>query len=206
MSESERNLLNKAKIGDIEAFECLIEGCRKKAFNIALRMSGNYDDASDLTQEAFIRIYKSLRNFREQSSFSTWVYRITMNVCLDELRKRKNRNMVSIDEELKPDESGCKRQIESDCPTPEELAERNEIRRAVEEAIGNLREEYKTVIVLRDIQGFSYEEISSILKCPEGTVKSRINRARLALKDMLAAKRELFGEICVKYYGKEGQR
>ena len=195
MGDNEKNLLDRAKKGDVEAFERLVEGYQKKAFNIAYRMMGNYDDANDLAQEAFIRVYKSIGNFKEESSFSTWIYRIVTNVCLDELRKRKNRNVVSIDEDVKLDDSEVKRQIESDGPTPEELVERNELKRVVGEAIKELSEEHRLVILLRDIQGFSYEEIARIVKCPEGTVKSRINRARQALKDILKTKKELlYGE------------
>jgi len=198
MSESEKHLLERAKKGDIAAFELLVEGYQKKAFNIAYRMLGNYDDANDLVQETFIRIFKSIKNFKEQSSFSTWVYRITTNVCLDELRKRKNKNFVSIDEDIKLDDSDVKRQIESDAPTPEETLERKEIKKIVGDAIGELSEEHRLVVVLRDIQGFSYEEIARITKCPEGTVKSRINRARQALKEVLKTKRELFAGDYVK--------
>ncbi|HHY83882.1 MAG TPA: sigma-70 family RNA polymerase sigma factor, partial [Clostridiales bacterium] len=192
MMENEKKLLAKAKKGDIEAFEKLVENYQKKAFNIAYRMMGDYDDANDMTQEAFIRVYKSIKNFKEQSSFSTWIYRIITNVCLDELRKRKNASVVSIDEDVKLDDSDVKRQIESDGPTPEETAERNELKRLVGDAIKDLSDEHRAVIVLRDLRGFSYEEIAGILKCPEGTVKSRISRARQALKDILKAKRELF--------------
>lgn len=191
MSEGERNLLEKAKNGDVLAFEKLITEYQKKVFNIAFRMVGNYDDASELTQEVFIRVFKSLKNFKEQSLFSTWIYKITTNVCLDEIRKRKKRKAVYLDEEIKLDENEVKRQIEDDKPTPEMIAEKNEISKAVNDAIESLSEEHRTVIVLRDLQGFSYEEIAKITSCPEGTVKSRINRARQALKEILKSKTEL---------------
>lgn len=198
MSDMEKSLLERAKSGDIAAFEQLIESYQKKIFNIALRMLGNYDDAGDLTQEVLIRIYRSIKSFKEQSSFSTWIYRITTNVCLDELRKRKNRKVISLDEEIKLDDGDMKRQIESDEPTPEETAEAEDLRKIVNDAIERLNEEHRIVIVLRDIQGLSYEEIAEVLKCPEGTVKSRINRARQALKNILASKRELLLEGYVK--------
>lgn len=191
MSEGERNLLEKAKNGDVLAFERLITEYQKKVFNIAFRMVGNYDDASELTQEVFIRVFKSLKNFKEQSLFSTWIYKITTNVCLDEIRKRKKRKVVYLDEEIKLEENEVKRQIEDDKPTPEMIAEKNEISKAVNDAIESLSEEHRTVIVLRDLQGFSYEEIAKITSCPEGTVKSRINRARQALKEILKCKTEL---------------
>ena len=198
MSDSEKNLLERAKSGDIAAFEQLIDSYQRKIFNIALRMLGNYDDAGDLTQEVLIRIYRSIGSFKEQSSFSTWIYRITTNVCLDEIRKRKNRKVISLDEEIKFDDGDMKRQIESDEPTPEETAETEDLKKIVNDAIARLNEEHRIVIVLRDIQGLSYEEIADVLKCPEGTVKSRINRARQALKNILVSKRELLLDGYVK--------
>lgn len=198
MSDNENILLEKAKAGDISAFEQLIECYQRKIYNIALRIVGNYDDANDLAQEVLIRIFKSIGSFKQQSSFSTWIYRITTNVCLDEIRKRKNRKVISLDEEIKLDDGEMKRQIVSDDPLPEDMAEKSEMRKIVNDAINRLSEEHKIVIVLRDIQGFSYEEISQIIKCPEGTVKSRINRARQVLKNILQSKRELLYEEYVK--------
>ena len=198
MSDREKLLLEKSKAGDMAAFEELIEGYQRKIFNIALRIIGNYDDANDLAQEVLIRIYKSIGNFKEQSSFSTWIYRITTNVCLDDIRKRKNRKVISLDEEIRVEDGEMQRQIVSNDPLPEDTAERGELRELVNGAIRSLSEEHRLVIVLRDLQGFSYEEIARILKCPEGTVKSRINRARMALKNVLQSKRELLFEDYVK--------
>ncbi len=198
MSDREKGLLERAKAGDIAAFEQLIESYQKKIFNIALRMLGNYDDAGDLSQEVLIRIYKSIGSFKEQSSFSTWIYRITTNVCLDEIRKRKNRKIISLDEEIRLEDGEMKRQIESEEPSPEETAEAKDLKKIVNDAIGKLSEEHRIVIVLRDLQGLSYEEIAEVLKCPEGTVKSRINRGRQALKNILASKRELLLDGYVK--------
>lgn len=198
MNESEKELIEKAKSGDVEAFEKLIEGCQKKVFNIAFRMIGNYDDASELAQEVFLKAYKSIKNFKGDSLFNTWIYKVTTNVCLDEIRKRKNKKVISLDEDIEYDGSEIKRQIKDETPGPELTAESNELKKAVNESINVLPEDYKTVIILRDIQGFSYEEISNIINCPEGTVKSRINRARQALKKILQQKRELLSEEFVK--------
>lgn len=198
MVDNDRILLEKAKSGDINAFEKLVEAYQKKIYNICLRMIGNADDAYDLAQEVLIRIYKSINGFKEQSSLSTWVYRITTNVCLDEIRKRKLKRTVSLDQDIRLDDSEIKREIESDDPPPDELAEKKEIKKTVASAINLLNEEHRMVIVLRDIQGFSYEEIAKITNCPEGTVKSRINRARQALKIILEKKRELIEDYYVK--------
>jgi RNA polymerase sigma-70 factor (ECF subfamily) len=191
MSESEKDLLKKSKSGDIEAFERLIEGYQTRVFNIAYRMIRNHDDAADLAQEVFIKVYRYIKNFKEESSFSTWIFRITKNVCLDELRKRKNKHIISLDEEIKLNDGEVVRQIESKDDTPEMLAEKKEIRELINNAIDDLSAEHRIVIILRDIQGFSYEDISKIIECPEGTVKSRINRARKALKQKLKSKGEL---------------
>ncbi|NMB95342.1 MAG: sigma-70 family RNA polymerase sigma factor [Clostridiaceae bacterium] len=198
METKENVLIEKSKKGDINAFEKLIETYQKKVFNIAFGMLNNYDDANDVAQEVFIRIYKSIKNFKGESSFSTWLYRITTNACLDELRKRKNKNVVSIDEDILFEEGEVTRQIVDDSPTPDIIAEQKELREIVNDAIAQLSEEHRTVIMLRELQGFSYEEISNIINCPQGTVKSRINRARSALKNILKSKRELYDKDYVK--------
>ncbi|HEX3030181.1 MAG TPA: sigma-70 family RNA polymerase sigma factor [Clostridia bacterium] len=198
MSENEKALLKKAKDGDVEAFESLVERYQKKVYNIALRITGNSEDAAEIAQEALIRVFRSLKNFKEESSFSTWIFRITTNLCLDEIRKRKNKQVVYINDEIKLDDGEVKIQIEDKSPGPEEKAQTNEVRRIVNDAIQSLSEEHRTIIVLRDIEGFSYEEIARIVKCPEGTVKSRINRARQSLKDILKKKKELISEYYVK--------
>ncbi|MCX7748555.1 MAG: sigma-70 family RNA polymerase sigma factor [Clostridia bacterium] len=195
--ENEKHLLIKAKNGDIEAFEKLIGEYQKKVFNIAFRMVGNHDDASEIAQEVFLKVYKSLKSFKEEASFSTWIYRITTNVCLDELRKKKNKKVISLDEEIKAQDGEMKRQVVDDSPTPEMAVEGKIIRKAVSDSIKMLSEEHRIVIVMRDIQGFSYEEIAKVLKCPEGTIKSRINRARQSLREILKNNKELFKEDCV---------
>lgn len=191
-------LLEKAKKGDVEAFEQLIAGYQKRVFNIALKMIGNPEDASELAQETFIRVFKSIGKFKEESLFSTWIYRIATNICLDELRKRKGKKEISLDEDIKLENGEVSRQIEDTGPSPEAVAERNELRRKVNDAIGLLTEEHRLVIIMRDIQGFSYEEIAKITGCPEGTVKSRINRARQSLKQLLKDRVELLNEEYVK--------
>ena len=198
MGQNEQYLLKKAKAGDVAAFEELVENYQKKLFNLAYRIVGNPEDAADMVQEALIRIFRSIAKFKEQSSFSTWIYRITTNVCLDELRKRKNKKEFSLDQEIHGEDGDMKRQIKSDDILPDNAAEREELREIESSAINSLPEEQRGVISLRDIQGLTYTEISQVLDCPEGTVKSRINRARNALKNVLSQKRELFFEEYVR--------
>lgn len=191
MNDIERLLIKKSKSGDVEAFEQLIFDYQKKAYNIALRIMGNQEDAKDMCQEAFIRIYKSIEGFKEQSSFSTWMYRIITNVCLDEIRRKKKNDTVSMDSTFETQDGEMHFEVASEDDTPEEAYIRSEKKRAILKAINELNEEYKTAIVLRDIQGFSYEEIANILCCSIGTVKSRINRGRNILKDKLRTLLEL---------------
>lgn len=198
MSDNERTLVERAQSGDIEAFEKLIEGCQKKVFNIAFRMIGNYEDANELAQEVFLKAFRSIKKFKGDSLFSTWIYKVTSNVCLDEIRKRKNKMVFSLDEEIEYGDGEIKRQIPDNAPTPEVEAELNEIKKVVNKSIQELPSDYKSIIILRDIQGLSYEEISRIFECPEGTVKSRINRARQALKKILQGKKELLNSEYVK--------
>lgn len=198
MDQNEQELLKRAKAGDVAAFEELVEGYQKKLFSLAYRIVGNPEDAADMVQEALIRIFRSIAKFKEQSSFSTWIYRITTNVCLDELRKRKNKKEFSLDQEIHGEDGDMKRQIRSDEMLPDDLAEQEELRDIVNNAINSLPEDQRIVISLRDIQGLTYSEISQVLNCPEGTVKSRINRARNALKNVLSDKRELFFEEYVR--------
>lgn len=198
MSNNEKDLVERAKSGDIEAFEQLVISCQKKVFNIAYRMIGNYEDANELAQEVFLKAFRSIKKFKGDSLFSTWIYKVTANVCLDEIRKRKKKVVISLDQEIEFNDGEVKRQIPDNAPTPDMEAETNELKSAVNESIAQLPDDYKSMIVLRDIQGFSYDEISKIVNCPEGTVKSRINRARQALKKILQGKKELLNEEFVK--------
>lgn len=192
MPENEKILLDRCCTGDAAAFEALISSYQKKVYNIAYRMLGNIDDASEIAQEVFIKIFRSIRQFKGEAAFSTWVYKIAVNMCLDELRKRKKSRSVYIDEAVRLEDGEVEKQIPGEMPSPEEMTEKNELRGIVENAIKLLDEKHRCVVVLRDIQGMSYEEIAQILNCPLGTIKSRINRARAALRDILNPQKELF--------------
>ncbi len=187
---TEQEMISRCKNGDRDAFNVLMEKYQKQVFNIAYGMLSDYEDASDAAQEVFIKIYKSIASFKGESSFTTWMYRICSNVCNDILRKRQRRGVsVSLDSD---DENDSAMQLPSESATPEEQLELNERQKAVREAINALPAEYKEIIVYSDMQQLSYDEIAAILKCPKGTVKSRLNRARTALRKKLLSKRELF--------------
>lgn len=174
-------LILHAQAGDSEALEQLIARHEKTIYNIALRTIGSRDDAMDLAQEAIIKIVRSIKGFKRGSTFGVWAYRITVNACLDELRKRKKHKAISLDAYL---EAGGSEPLETSASPDAELL-RGDLRRILERAIASLPEEYRAALILRDITGLSYTEISDVLRISLGTVKSRINRARNILKGNL---------------------
>ncbi len=188
LSLKEASLIEQSKAGDIDSFEQLIAAHQKKAFNIAYRILGNLEDANDVTQEALIKAYRGIRNFNGKSSFSTWLYTIVNNACIDFIRKNRKTNVTYLDREYETEEGSYKLQVYGNEETPEELFEKKEVQKLVHEAINKLSYEHRRIIVLRDIEQFSYQEISQILNCSEGTVKSRINRARSNLKMLIKEK------------------
>lgn len=197
MFNKEQKLIKKCMNGNLKAFDELIEKYEKTAYNIALKMLKNPEDAMDVSQEALIKVFKSIKSFNFESAFSTWLYRIVTNTCLDFLRKQ-NKNVYSIDNPIYTEDGEIERDIPGDLSdTPEEMLEKKLTKELVNNSIEKLDENHRVVIILRDIQGFSYDEISSILECSIGTVKSRINRARKSLKDILLKEMELNKESIV---------
>ena len=185
--QSDEVLLRRAQKGDADAFEELMAGQESRMYAIALRMMGNREDAQDCAQEAMVRIYRAMSAFKGQSSLATWIYRITMNTCLDELRRRKTRAATSLDTLL---DSGWSPADEGD--VPERHAVASEQRRVLDAAIAELPEDMRSAVVLRDVQGFSYDEISAMLEVNVGTIKSRISRGREKLRQILQENSELF--------------
>ncbi|QXM05730.1 RNA polymerase sigma factor [Crassaminicella indica] len=198
MIKTVNELIDQSQQGDIKSFEALIKDHQKLAFNIAYRMLGNIEDAKDATQDAFIKTYRSLHKFKRESNFSTWLYRIVTNTCLDVLRKRKLQKTYSYDCQIDTEDGDIIRDLPDATNLPEDMVAKRECQRNIQNAINCLSEDHKTVIVLRDIKGFSYEQISKILDCSEGTVKSRISRARQSLKRIMEKNRELYDESYVK--------
>lgn len=192
VEHDETNLIERCKNGDLEAFGELVSKYEKQVYNIAYRFMGNYDDASDLAQEAFVRAFRAISGFRGDASFKTWMYHIVANVCRDELRRRKRQPVVSLDTPIITDDGEINREQEDWTLAPERIYENKEFQETIQQLLNELIPEYRQVLVLREIQGFTYEEIASTLECSLGTVKSRINRARKALRDQIVAHRELF--------------
>lgn len=180
---SDGELVEKIKKGDIDAYEEIIKKYENKVCGIIYHMIKNQNDVEDLAQEVFIKVYKNLSKFKGDSSLYTWIYKITVNLCLDEVKKRKN--IIYLDEKLEVEDGELERELPSSDKTQVELYEEKELKEKLHKCIGKLPEKQRVMIVLRDIKGFSYEEISEITSVKLGTVKSQINRARLKLKELL---------------------
>jgi len=201
----ERELIRRAKQGDMLAFEELILQHEKIVYNLALRMMNHSEDAQDISQEVFLKAYRSLQNFDERSAFSTWLYRITHNTCIDEMRKRKGKQCYSLEEELESADGSMQRQVADAGDTPEESLMRKEQKSEILQALDTLSEEHKAAIILRDVKGMAYEEIAEILELSLGTVKSRISRARNQLKTEILKMREQNEKSSRHKEGKEGK-
>ncbi len=187
-SDDDAGLVSSAQTGDLLAFERLVTKHQKKMLNIAYRMIGDYDEACDVVQEAFLSAYRAIGKFRGDAQFSTWLCGIVLNHSRSHMAKkaaRSRREAGSLDDPVKSENGSFQDESRSQEGSIVEQIEKRELEAKVQECIGLLDGEAREVLVLRDIQGFSYEEIGVMLKLPEGTVKSRLFRARNALKEGL---------------------
>lgn len=178
----ERQWVESARRGDQNAFEQLVRAYEKRVFALTLRMCGNPEDAAEAAQEAFLAVWQGLRFFRGEASFSTWLYRLASNACVDLLR-REGRHRAAAG--LSFDDGELNMDAVDPAPTPQEAAERTELRRQIEEGLRQLPVEYRQVLILREIHQLSYEEIGRVLSLDAGTVKSRISRGRKRLRKFL---------------------
>ena len=184
----EKHILARAKRGELDAFEELVRRYEKRVYAVALRSSGSPEDAADIVQEVFLRAWRSIESFRGDSGFSTWLFRITMNMCVDFARHKhaqpQTQSMVDEEENERP--------MPDTAPTPEEHLENRELGRELAEALEEISEEHRRIVLLRDVSGMSYTEIAEVLEISEGTVKSRLSRARIALRKVLLKRGNLF--------------
>ena len=194
MSEKEKypdddhELVCRCKRGDLDAFETLVIKHQKKMFNIAFRMLNNYEDACEIVQDSFFSAYKGIESFEKRSSFSTWLCTIVMNTSrnrIQQIRTKLSHEPFSLDDPLSTDSGSVRFELASDCPSADEQLEKKEMQSSVQICIEALDTEFKEVLILRDIQGFSYDEISDMLSIAQGTVKSRLFRAREYMKKCL---------------------
>ena len=177
-------LISRARGGDREAFGELVEQYRDTVYRLAYRMCGNAYDADEAAQEAFVAAWRALPNFRGDAKFSTWLYRLTTNAAIDVMRREKRHQTVGDGEMV---------DLADDADSPQETVERTEQQEAVQKALSTLSEEYREVLLLRYMEELDYAEIAEVLQLPSGTVKSRINRAKAALKTALLKSGNIFG-------------
>ena len=187
---TEAQLLERCRAGEVDAFDDLMARHQQRVFNLCLWLLREHDTANDAAQETFIRAFRAIHNFRGDCAFSTWLHRIAVNVAGDSTTKRKRGPLtlsdITTDDSPPPEPAAPLRE------NPLETLARNERQQVVREALNQVSEHHRVVLVLFDIQGYSYEEIAAVLELPIGTVKSRLNRARAALRDKLETRRELF--------------
>jgi RNA polymerase sigma-70 factor (ECF subfamily) len=182
--EEEIQLVRQAQGGDKNAFERLLLENQKHVYNLALRMVGNEHDALDAAQDAFLKAYNSLAQFRGDSRFSVWLYRLTSNVCIDFLRRRSKRDVVSLSA-VNAEGEEQELEIPDERFSPENELQKKELRAAIGRGLDSLPAEYRRILVLRELGGLSYEELSDALGLEVGTVKSRLSRARKRLCGIL---------------------
>ena len=201
MPELDDELMQRFQKGDEDAFNLLVRRHQKPLINFIARFTGDKDNAEDLAQETFIRMFKAANRYKPgRAQFKTWMYFIAKNLCKNEIRNRGRRERYHVDNIVSNDNSidGNDEEIDliASAPAaaafqPEVALERKELRNTIQKAIAELPDQYRLPLVLRDIQGLSYDEIGNILELRSGTTKSRINRARLMLKDKLKSYMEL---------------
>lgn len=184
---NERELIARLQKRDEAAFEELIRQYEKKVYTLCFRMCGNSEDAEETAQDAFLALWRGIDRFRQESSLSTWIYRLATNACIDTLRRRKKQSgSVSLDdEELFVDAVDTS-------PQPQETVEHRETQKLLQEGLSALPEEYRKVLILREIEGLSYTEIAESASIELGTVKSRISRGRSLLRNFLSGNGNFF--------------
>ena len=186
--DEDAGLVFSCKKGDLDAFESLVRKYEKKMINISYRISGSHEDSLEIVQDAFVSAYRNLKSFRGQSRFLTWLTAITINLSKNRLKQLKARNAhepVSIDDPIRTEDGQMAADPPSNEPTVLDRMEKQDVQRTVQDCIEALEPDFREVIILRDMQDFSYDEISTMLKVREGTIKSRLFRAREAVKDCL---------------------
>jgi RNA polymerase sigma-70 factor (ECF subfamily) len=188
----DRRIIERCRQQDRAAFNELILRYEKRIYNYAFRLSGSYDIANDIASDTFLRVYNSLGSFRGDSSFITWLFRIVTNIYLDFKKRERSRPAQSLDEIIELGEASVTVQVEDHAPTPPQLAEAGERTEMLQSAINSLPDYQRMMIVMYHTDGQSYEEIAAALDLPIGTVKSRLNRARLSLREILEPIQEHF--------------
>ncbi len=190
MGPDDITLVQRVRTGDQRAFKLLVERYQRKVYGVALGMMRNKEDARDVAQEAFVKVYRYVEFFKGDASFSTWLYRITTNICIDILRKRgatKGLTHIEFDEAVKRDTAEAQiGALGSMLGTnPQKSALRKELADKINEAMGQIPETHRQILLLREVEGMSYDDLSKTLNIPKGTVMSRLFHARLKMQNIL---------------------
>ena len=183
-----REVIECCKTGDEKAFAEIILHYQKRVFNIAYRMLGNMEEAKDLSQEVFLTVFESVKDLREEVKFGAWLTQITLNHCRNRwkyLKRRQYFNSDSYEEPMEREGEAIPSSVTSPSDNPESLYEKKMIQQFIQEGLLKLKEDQRELLILRDLQGFSYEEIGKLFQLSEGTVKSKLHRARMNLKEIL---------------------
>ena len=183
-----KEVIESCKAGDEKAFREIVLHYQRKVFNIAYRMLGNMEEAKELAQDVFVSVYKSIKDLREEVKFDAWLTQVTLNHCRNRwkyLKRRQYFNSESLDDPIGTEDGDMPREIQDQTDNPEALYEKKMIQQLIQKGLLKLGEGQRELIVLRDLQGFSYEEIGKMFQLPVGTIKSKLHRARMDLKGIL---------------------
>jgi RNA polymerase sigma-70 factor (ECF subfamily) len=184
----QKEVIESCKAGDEKAFAEIVLHYQKKVFNIAYRMLGNLEEAKDLAQEVFISVFESIKDLKEEIKFDAWLTQITLNHCRNRwkyLKRRQYFNSDSLDDPIETEDGNMPKAIADPSENPEALYEKKMVQQFIQSGLLKLKEDQRELLVLRDLQGFSYEEMGELLGLPEGTIKSKLHRARVDLKEVL---------------------
>lgn len=184
----QKEVIEGCKAGDEKAFSEIVLTYQKKVFNIAFRMLGNREEAKELSQEVFLTVLESIKDLKEAIKFESWLTQITLNHCRNRwkyLKRRQYFKTDSLDDPIETEDGEMERQVFDPSDNPETSLEKKMIRQFVQSGLMKLKEDQREMIVLRDLQGYSYEELGELFSLPEGTIKSRLHRARMDLKEIL---------------------
>lgn len=184
----QKETIESCKAGDEKAFAEIVFHSQKKVFNIAYRMLGNLEEAKDLAQEVFISVFESIKDLKEEVKFDAWLTQITLNHCRNRWKYLKRRHYFdsdSLDDPVETEDGMMSRDVVDPSDNPETLYEKKSIQQFIQRGLLKLKEDQRELLVLRDLQGFSYEEMGKLLGLPEGTIKSKLHRARMDLKGIL---------------------
>jgi RNA polymerase sigma-70 factor, ECF subfamily len=189
LSDDDFSLVRRAQAGDQQAFASLVERYQRKAYSVAVGLVKDREEAMDIAQEAFVKVYKYLDHFKGDSSFYTWLYRITVNICIDHRRKRGGdpRDHVEFDEAVRREDEGEVGVFGTRLGSnPQKAALRGELMEKIEEALQQIPENHRSILLLREVEGMSYEDLAKTLKIPKGTVMSRLFHARKKMQSLLS--------------------